>query len=93
MAFSPFWLSVELFVSSEIASQSAALSANNRSGDFDSKKPNPQTSGWTFWVALYWQKIGRLRNLHRLACVTHAPLFCECEPPLTVALMPLPTSS
>jgi hypothetical protein len=46
-----------------------------------------------FWVALYRDKIGRLRNLHRLACVTHAPLFCESEPPpLTVAQMPLPKS-
>jgi hypothetical protein len=57
MAFSPFWLSVELFVRSEIASRSAALSANNRSRDFDSKKPNPQTSGLTFWVVLYSTKL------------------------------------
>jgi hypothetical protein len=33
------------------------------------------------------------RNLHRLACDTQAALFCESEPPLRVAHMPLPKSS
>ena len=32
-------------------------------------------------------------HLHRLACDTQASLFCESEPPLRVAHMPLPKSS
>jgi hypothetical protein len=44
-----------------------------------------------FWVAPRWKKIAR--NLHRLACDTQAALFCESEPPLRVAHMPLPKSS
>jgi hypothetical protein len=45
-----------------------------------------------------WQKRNFLlrhngRNLHRLACDIHAPLFWESEPPPTFAHMPLPKSS
>ena len=37
--------------------------------------------------------IGPVRNIHRLVCDTQAALFCESEPPLRVAHMPLPKSS
>jgi hypothetical protein len=42
------------------------------------------------WVALNGQKTAR--TLQRLAYDSQAPLFCESEPPLRVAHMPLPKS-
>jgi hypothetical protein len=60
------------------------------SAEADEHVPNPRPIQS---ITVLRMGIELVRNLHRLACDTQAALFCDSEPPLRVAHMPLPKSS